>query len=442
MRVRVLFLALGVVADRGVLHILDDVDRRSAVHRSCRRHPRSPPSPTGATLADGTPLPSGCGGQAVATRDGGVRRRRTRLGARSRRREHLACLFRVRHPGSFAFGPQGDRVLLAGLSVQGVSADAPTLAAGRSDADRVRLGPPARARGRLRVAERGAREAVHGRRQGRAAVDAAHGHVPVDRVPPERARARLHRRRRTASGHLALQQRGQGPRSGWCSRKPTRRSPRSRSARTARQICWIAQHAGAVSEIHWMDLADRSTFQTVLLAGLDPTAHGLELAPAGPLMAATQGASCEEEQAMVVDQDGAHPALAAGARTDARARLARREDAPGRPGRVRPAGDVVRGRVEPRDGHRQRARRRRHDRRSPDGAPQRADRGPHAAEPGAAGAARRRRVIAPRMRRPVGRRRDGIAADRVVACSIAARTSTTSCTPSRTTRPKRGTWSR
>ena len=35
------------------------------------------------------------------------------------------------------------------------------------------------------------------------------------------------------------------------------------------------------------------------------------------------------------------------------------------------------------------------DRRSPDGAPQRADRGPHAAEPGAAGAARGRRVIAP-----------------------------------------------
>jgi hypothetical protein len=79
------------------------------------------------------------------------------------------------------------------------------------------------------------------------------------------------------------------------------------------RIYWIAQHPGAVSEIHWMDLADRSTFQTVLSRGLDPTAHGLQLAPAGSLMAATQGASCEEEQAMVVDQDGAHRAISFGA---------------------------------------------------------------------------------------------------------------------------------
>ena len=74
------------------------------------------------------------------------------------------------------------------------------------------------------------------------------------------------------------------------------------------QIWWIAQHAGALSEIHWMDLADRSTFQTVLSRGLSPTAHGLQLAPSGPLMSATQGASCGEEQAMVVDAQGAHQA--------------------------------------------------------------------------------------------------------------------------------------
>lgn len=76
------------------------------------------------------------------------------------------------------------------------------------------------------------------------------------------------------------------------------------------QIWWIAQHAGALSEIHWMDLADRSTFQTVLSRGLSPTAHALQLAPAGPLMSATQGASCEQEQAMVVDSQGAHTAIA------------------------------------------------------------------------------------------------------------------------------------
>jgi hypothetical protein len=84
------------------------------------------------------------------------------------------------------------------------------------------------------------------------------------------------------------------------------------------QIWWIAQHAGALSEIHRMDLADRSTFQTVLSRGLSPTAHGLQLAPSGPLMSATQGVSCEQEQAMVVDDQGAHPAIAnAGAATHA-----------------------------------------------------------------------------------------------------------------------------
>jgi hypothetical protein len=79
------------------------------------------------------------------------------------------------------------------------------------------------------------------------------------------------------------------------------------------RIWWIAQHAGALSEIHYMDLDDRSGFSTVLSRGLAPSAHGLLLAPSGPLMAATQGASCGEEQAMVIDDQGAHVVGASGA---------------------------------------------------------------------------------------------------------------------------------
>jgi hypothetical protein len=77
-----------------------------------------------------------------------------------------------------------------------------------------------------------------------------------------------------------------------------------------RTLWWIAQHPGAISEIHDMDLTDRTGFGTVLSRGLDDTAHGLRLAPSGSLKAATTGADCSHEQAMIVDSDGASPAIA------------------------------------------------------------------------------------------------------------------------------------
>src|SRR4029077_8558351 len=92
------------------------------------------------------------------------------------------------------------------------------------------------------------------------------------------------------------------------------------------QIWWIAQHAGAISEIHWMDLADRTGFETILTRGLAPRAHGLvlgasgpahlapglRLPPSGPLIVATQGEGCADQQAMIVDADGARPAIPGG----------------------------------------------------------------------------------------------------------------------------------
>src|SRR3954464_10170190 len=68
------------------------------------------PPPTGATLGDGTALPSHCACKAVPNEtvafvaDG-------RAGARDPHEAGLACLCRVRQPGAFAFGPQGDRVM-------------------------------------------------------------------------------------------------------------------------------------------------------------------------------------------------------------------------------------------------------------------------------------------------------------------------------------------
>src|SRR5438094_469795 len=84
------------------------------------------PSPAAAVLADGTPLPSGCPGpplpsQTVAFVSSG------RAWALDPATDTLSCLFPVRDPGPFAWGPQGDRVLLGGFRVHGLNAEAPEL---------------------------------------------------------------------------------------------------------------------------------------------------------------------------------------------------------------------------------------------------------------------------------------------------------------------------
>jgi hypothetical protein len=229
----------------------------------------------------------------------------------------VACLFNVRKPGPFAFGPQGDRVLLAGLGV----ADVETQAA---------MWPPV-----------GPTPTVFdwGHPLGLAVVYASPSGAPQKRfmdtgkieklttLPKGTYRSIAYHPSGLALGMIVDQGQRQGI---WLSsnegKDPVRlvfsRPDTTFSSVTfspdGTQIWWIAQHAGALSEIHWMDLADRTTFQTALSRGLSPTAHSLELAPSGPLMSATQGASCEQEQAMVVDDQGAHPAIAnAGAATHA-----------------------------------------------------------------------------------------------------------------------------
>jgi hypothetical protein len=274
------------------------------------------PPPTGATLADGTALPSGCSGKAVPSEtvafvaDG-------HAWALDPRNGDVACLFRVRQPGAFAFGPQGDRVMLAGLGVAGVPSGEPTW-------------PPV-----------GQTPTVFdwGHPLGLAIVYASPSGAPEKRfmdtgdvekltaLPSGTYQSIAYHPSGLALGMIVDQGQRQGI---WLSSNEGKDPVRlvfSRPDTTfssvafspdGTQIWWIAQHAGALSEIHWMDLADRSTFQTVLSRGLSPTAHTLQLAPSGSLMSATQGASCEQEQAMVIDAQGAHPAIAnAGAATRA-----------------------------------------------------------------------------------------------------------------------------
>ena len=292
-----------------------------------------PPSPTGATLADGTPLPSGCGGQAVTSEtvafvaDGRAWALDPEDGTTSR-----ACsgsptrVVRVRPAGR----PRPARR----LEVQGVSGDAPTWPPDRADADRVRLGAPVRPRGRVRVAERGAPRSgswTTGKIEQLSTLP--NGTYAVDRVPPERARARLHRRRRDSA-------RASGS--------------RATRARTPQRFVFSqAGHdvlLGRVQPGRHEDLVDRAARRRRERDPLDgprgsdrsrrccprastPTAHGL---------AARAGRPADGGDARCVVRrragDGGRRRTAPtrrwprGARTDARARLARRDDAPGRPG--------------------------------------------------------------------------------------------------------------
>lgn len=270
----------------------------------------APPTatPVGTTLADGSPLPNGCPrrqtipSQTVAfVADGHAWSLDPVTG-------RLSCLFDVTDPGPFTFGPQGDRLLLAGLEVIGLSANAPGLAPTGDTPTVFDWGHPIG----LAIAytnESGAPE--------KRFMD--DGHVEhLQELPKGTYQAIAYHPSGLALGFIV----DEGDRQGiWLStnegKDPVRlvfSKPDTVFSSLAfgpdgTQIWWIAQHAGAISEIHWMDLADRTGFETVLTRGLSPTAHGLLLAPSGPLLAATQGEGCADAHAMIVDADGAHPAI-------------------------------------------------------------------------------------------------------------------------------------
>jgi hypothetical protein len=270
--------------------------------------PTATPTVAGATLADGSALPDGCHGTPVVRETVGFAAdgRAWALDPSSGR---LACLFDVRDPGPFAFGPQGDRVLLGGSRIEGVTGDAPTWPSIGASPTVFDWGHPIG----LAIVYAGA----SGEPEKRFMDD---GHVEhLSALPTGTYQAIAYHPSGLALAFIVDEGNRQGI---WISSNEGKHPERlvfSRPETTfsslafspdGQELWWIAQHPGTISEIHDMVLTDRTGFGTILTRGLDATAHGLQLAPAGRLKAATQGADCEQQKAMVIDSEGASPAVA------------------------------------------------------------------------------------------------------------------------------------
>ncbi len=261
-------------------------------------------------MASGAPLPGGCAerpprpAQTVTFVAGG------RAWALDPDGDRPTCLFEVDDAGPFAWGPQGDRVLLEDLEVRGVTRDAPSL-------------PPVGVR---------ALASDWGHPIGLALVFSQRG----DRIPSKRfiADGRVDALDSLPGGRyvdiayhpsglaLAFVIDRQGDQSIWLSTNegtdPARLVFSEGGTRftsiaftpDGRHLVWSAQHAGGYPQIHSMDLADRTGFTDGWRGDQGQEASNLHLAPTGRLMAFDQGGGCTDRTATIVlSPTAARPAL-------------------------------------------------------------------------------------------------------------------------------------
>jgi hypothetical protein len=276
--------------------------------------PSASPSaaPTGPRLADGTLLPSGCTGgggpsHTVAfVADG-------RAWALDPTDGDLACMFPVEDPGPFAWGPQGDRVLLENFEVRGVGSTAPDLPAIDTPLTAFDWGHP------LGLAIAFADEQGIPRKR---YLDDGHLARLVDMPPGDYVEVAYH-----PSG-LALAfvveadegqeiwlstNEGEDPQRLVFSEIGTRFTSLAFSP-NGRVLWWTAQHQEGYPELHFMRLVNRTGFGTSWRGEEGTIADGLRLPPSGPLSAVTEGEACEDHRALVLDQGSSSVALADDAR--------------------------------------------------------------------------------------------------------------------------------
>jgi hypothetical protein len=262
---------------------------------------------TGARMPDGTPLPTGCTGGAGATQtvafvaDG-------RAWALDADEGDLACLFPVEDAGPFAWGPQGDRVLLNRFEIRGVGGDAPDLPAIDTSLGAFDWGHPlglavvfADAKGipRKRFVDDGRLIRLVSLPPGK--------YLHVAYHPSGLALAFVVETTEGQEIWLSTNE-GKDPQRLIFSERGTEFTSLAFSP-NGRTLWWTAQHEEGYSELHFMKLDTRTGFGTAWRGTEGSVANGLRLAPSGPLQAVTEGTACEERAALVLSRGESRTAM-------------------------------------------------------------------------------------------------------------------------------------
>jgi WD40-like Beta Propeller Repeat len=265
------------------------------------------PVPIGATLGDGTALPDGCTGkpdpsETVAFVAEGVAWALDPVSSR------LDCLFEVQDPGPFAWGPQGDRVLLGDFEVRGVGARAPDFPAIGSTSSTFDWGHPI----------------------GLAVVFATPSGTPqkrymddgrVDPLPTLPDGDYLHIAYHPSGLALAFVLERKGKQSIWISTNEGEDPQRLVFSEEGteftsiafspdgQQLLWMAEHRQGYPEFHWMDLADRSRFGAGWRGRVGRYADDLLVAPRGSFKSVNEGTICEQRHALILTGNAVSSAM-------------------------------------------------------------------------------------------------------------------------------------
>lgn len=275
-------------------------------------------APPATTLASGEPLPAGCDRGTPGSRQTVAFVAEGRAWSVDPSGSRLTCLFAVADPGPFTWGPQGDRVVLGGLRVRGIDADAPSLPGVDATPDAFDWGHPIGLAlvyaldddrtPRKRFMDDGRVEDLPELPNGR--------YLEVAYHPSGLALSFVIEKRGEQSIWLSTNE-GTDPVRLVFSKGGTRFTSIAFTP-DGQRLVWTAQHAGGYPQVHAMDLADRTGFADGWRGELGQQVSNLVLAPAGRLMAfdaLDEGNGCTDRTATIVlSPSTARPALPGEAR--------------------------------------------------------------------------------------------------------------------------------
>lgn len=264
--------------------------------------------PTGARLPDGSPLPAGCiGGAGPAHTAAFVAD--DRAWAVDPSDGDVACLFPLKGDASpFVWGPQGDRVLLGDLEIFGLVPEAPDLPPVDVRFGAFDWGHPlglavvfadGSGRPRKRFMDDGRVERLTTLPEGR--------YLEVAYHPSGLALAFVVEGADGQEIWLSTNEGTDPERLVFAEAETT--FPSIAFTPNGRQLWWTARHEGGSTELHWMDLDDRSGFGSSWSAVTDATADDLRIAPGGRLKSVNLGTGCDERRALIVSRGTGSPAL-------------------------------------------------------------------------------------------------------------------------------------